>query len=104
MQSSVNESSERAVLISLGLAYTGVTGQADNHHSVFMLPSEGAKNNTKLVKIPQQYGQLLLWSAETNSNKLTNQESEDCVDEEGSRLSELTELQEINESLFESGD
>ena len=98
MQSTDDGSSDRAVLVSMGLTYRGVTGEAENHHSVFILPSEGSKVNTKLAKIPDHHGHLLLWSTETHNTGATD-DTQECV------CSELPNLEEeMDDSMFESGD
>ena len=107
-KSSIEESSnpERAVLISLGVGYKGVIGEAENHPSLFMLPSEGTKNNTKLAKLPLSYGHLLLWSTETHSTGQSNgavgQHCTDTTDLGGGV--ELPNLCELEEDQLESSD
>lgn len=91
---------ERAVLISFGVGYRGVIGEADNYPPTFMLPSEGTKNNTKFAKIPSSCGHLLLWSSKTT---VTGSNNRDCTDSAGDLvsgvpLSNLCELEEDEES------
>ena len=100
MQSTDDYSSDRAVLVSMGMGYRGVTREAENHHSLFILPSEGSKVNTKLAKIHKNHGHLLLWSTKTHSPGVTNGTQDcACTDE----LPNLEE-EEMDESMFESGD
>ena len=88
------------------MGYRGVIGEAENHPSLFMLLSEGTKNNTKLAKLPLSYGHLLLWSAETHSSDRSNGAAgKDCTDttDLGGGV-ELPNLCELEEDQLESSE
>ena len=104
MQSTDSPPSNRAVLVSLGMGYRSVIGNADNHHSVFLMPSDGSKANNKLAKVPPHHGHLLLWSAETT--RTTTNETQGCGTEGGGATMPglCEEVEELSDELFESGD
>lgn len=94
--------SSRAILVSMGMAYRGVVGDATNHAPVFILPSDGTKTHNKLVRTSSHYGHLLMWSADTSRTSLTNQTTECGM--EGDNLPDLCEADELSDELFENGD
>ncbi len=106
MQSTDSPPSNRAVLVSLGMGYRSVIGNADNHHSVFLMPSDGSKANNKLAKVPLHHGHLLLWSAETTRTAVSTNETQGCGNEGGGATMPglCEEVEELSDELFESGD
>lgn len=91
------QTAENLLLMSLGKAFTGITGPHENHPKEFILPRVSLQSNRKPAKAEASSSHLLIWSTEI-CDLVEGEESEDMMEEEDEQEGGIPE--EISSDSF----